>query len=668
MIQRILQLFILLGLCAALVSAMHRRRVETENQSVEIALDYSELRVLAGAEGLPLPSVLQQFRQAGAVSVALQEDTVGSTEEARRIVVGLGDERDTTVISLPPGTENTPAQTALLTRIADALRSKTHFMVQAEPETNTLRINAPYALVRGVGIGLDGDASAQIRNAGLSVIGRVSNFNNVKPLQIAWTINQLKRGGASTVLFSGDDVLGNKGYVVPDKTKPHNPSEEITTAAALQSNNIHYATVEFGKQKGDAELARAIPERVVRLHTILGSEMAASDIPGSVQRFRLAARERNIRVLFVRLFLGEANPLQTNTDYIKAIAGGLVRSGLVIGRAHGYSDLSVPFFLRAFMGLGLSGAFLLLLHSITGFLTQGALGGNLSALLVRVIAWGGAALLFLLPILPVGGYKGAEFAALACAFVFPSLGLLQSDMLRPDKTNRAPLLVALLRFAGATMVTVIGACYVVGLLADRLFLIKSESFVGVKVSELVPVLLVALVYGLRLRANSKRPWGKVLTDARNTITEFLGEPIRWWQVAAALVVLIVLALLVMRSGNDPGVGVSGLELKFRSLLDRITPARPRFKEMFGHPLLLLGLVLAVRGKRKWALPLVLAGAIGQADLLNTFCHLHTALPASIARAVLGLIAGLFFGIIAYLVLDRLVLGKLFALETPERAR
>ena len=88
--KRILQALVLVGLFAALVSGAHRRRAETENQRVEIALDYNELRALAGAEGVPLSAVLQQFRQAGAVSVTLQEDTVGALEEARRITAAEG--------------------------------------------------------------------------------------------------------------------------------------------------------------------------------------------------------------------------------------------------------------------------------------------------------------------------------------------------------------------------------------------------------------------------------------------------------------------------------------------------------------------------------------------------------------------------------------------------
>ncbi len=667
-IKRILWAVVFVGFVAAFISGLHRRRTESENQSVEIALDYAELRTLSGATGTPLPDVLRKFKQAGAISVAVQEETIGSLEDSRRLIVQTNREQQT-LLSLPPIGDAEDSQEgvadgsdAVLARVASALRAKTRYSLQVSSanEVNpVLRINAPFNLVRGVGVGLDPDATSEIKAAGLRVIGRVNNYTNVQPNGIAAVVGALKKAGASTVLFSGDDVLGFKGHITRDKKAEGLPA--ITTEDALRGNGFNgltYATVEFGKQKGDAELVKALPERTVRLHTVLGTEMANADIPGNVQRFLLAARERNIRVLFVRLFLSEADPLETNVDYVQKIATGLDRAHLVRGAAHGYGALSTPIYLRFFIGLGLASAFLLLLDSITGFFSGVGLGGRLSVALLRLVAWAGAILLFALPILPVGGFKGVQLAALACTFVFPPLGLLHADKLRPDYRARSPIALALLRFAQTTGITLIGAAYIVGMLADRLFLIKAESFVGVKVSEIVPVLIIAIIYGLRLRASGRRPWEKAIGEARETVTNFLREPLIWWQVAVALLVLIVLAFLVMRSGNDPGIGVSGVELKLRSLLDARLPARPRFKEFLIHPFLLIGFALAVRGRRKWALPLILAGAIGQADLLNTFCHLHTALPASMTRAGLGIVLGLGIGLAAYAILKVFVLPRL----------
>jgi hypothetical protein len=124
-------------------------------------------------------------------------------------------------------------------------------------------------------------------------------------------------------------------------------------------------------------------------------------------------------------------------------------------------------------------------------------------------------------------------------------------------------------------------------------------------------------------------------------------------LALALIALVALAMIVARTGNEPGVGVSGVELKFRSLLDRFLPARPRTKEfLLGHPALVLGLAFWLRGRRRWALPLLVIGVVGQVSLLNTFCHIHTPLMLSVVREVTGLIAGAAIGLALFWAIDR----------------
>jgi hypothetical protein len=160
-----------------------------------------------------------------------------------------------------------------------------------------------------------------------------------------------------------------------------------------------------------------------------------------------------------------------------------------------------------------------------------------------------------------------------------------------------------------------------------------------------------MVWGCERRrsAPGPAPW---TTPARD-LQALAGRPVLTWQVAAGLAALVVLALLVLRSGNDPGVGVSPLELRVRGLLDRLLYARPRFKEfLIGHPALIVALALAAAGGRRWALPLFFVGAIGQVSLMNTFCHLHTPLLVSLWRALLGLAFGVIIGSVAYLLVSR----------------
>jgi hypothetical protein len=124
----------------------------------------------------------------------------------------------------------------------------------------------------------------------------------------------------------------------------------------------------------------------------------------------------------------------------------------------------------------------------------------------------------------------------------------------------------------------VGALFIVGLLADRLFLIKADAFAGSRFPNSSRSLswpwstfwICARATAARGRTRSTTPGGKSCGSPRS--------PILLWQVAAALATLFVLALVVLRSGNDGGVGVSAGELKVRALLDQLLYTRPRFKE------------------------------------------------------------------------------------------
>lgn len=187
---------------------------------------------------------------------------------------------------------------------------------------------------------------------------------------------------------------------------------------------------------------------------------------------------------------------------------------------------------------------------------------------------------------------------------------------------------------------------VAGILSELPFMIKTAGFAGIKAATVLPLLLVSAVY-LTGMTGEYPSWEQEREAVTERLRKFLGEPLRIWHTVAMLAALVLIALVVARSGNDSGLGASDLELRFRALLDRYLGARPRTKEfMLGHPALLLGLAMATlpRG-RPCALPLVLLGIIGQVGMLNSFCHLHTPLKLTVLRTFHGLWAGGLIGLI-----------------------
>jgi hypothetical protein len=99
--------------------------------------------------------------------------------------------------------------------------------------------------------------------------------------------------------------------------------------------------------------------------------------------------------------------------------------------------------------------------------------------------------------------------------------------------------------------------------------------------------------------------------------------------------------------------VSALELKFRAILDKVMFVRPRTKEfLFGHPALIVGAAFLFARRRSIGLPLVALGVLGQASMLNTFCHIHTPLLLTGLRAFNGLVLGTIVGWAAWWFLGR----------------
>ena len=251
---------------------------------------------------------------------------------------------------------------------------------------------------------------------------------------------------------------------------------------------------------------------------------------------------------------------------------------------------------------------------------------------------------------------GREGLALLAGMTFPSLGLIRCRMpkAKPDATALQALEQSFRRFEAMTLWTLAGVAFVVGLLADRLFMLKVDEYVGIRLAMITPLLLTLLYYGFKL---NELPEDALFADRLAVIQRewrrFLGSPLLMGQVVLGLIALVLVVLIVLRSGNDPGVGVSSTELSFRNLLNRILFVRPRTKEfVFGYPLLVMGMALAATGRNKWLLLFLRAGAIAQADLLDTFCHIHTPLLISVIRSMLGWILGAFFGVALYIIYNR----------------
>ena len=643
---RILWLLLGVGLLAGLVSGKHRYGAEARNRRVELVIDYADAQLLANtARRRAMDETLTQLHQAGITTVAVTEDTLG-TLLGNGVLLPPQRDGDTTVLTFAPGF---PGQRQ---RVLENLREKTSLTVTSDGP-DSLRVNAPWPQFNGTPIGLDDDAVQTVQRNHLLVAPRLLNFPGVTTQNIAWELAQTKAqcetpDGIGPLIFSGAAVLGNRALIP-------------VTADEIARDGLTYGSVEFAKTFGDDDLSRRAAARTVRVHSIGTDEMGTMDEPTAIERFVRAARERNIRVCYVRLFtnglMDSPDVVQANTEFVGKIVDGLHEARvafappLKLGQAHPYAagpgetDPKPGLILRVLMAWGVMAGLVLLLRVFLGLQGRALRGALLAALLV------GTALA-----IPGTGAKGREILALLAACVFPTLGLCAFALPAASPNVSLPTSAVLKRAFGAyarmTALTLTGIVLVVGLLAGRLFLIKVDEFFGVKLVLVTPVLLVAAFYALGLAAlGPDAGWATRRERVLETLRSVAAQPLLVGQIVIGLVALVALAVFVARSGNDPGVGVSAAELKTRALLDRFLFVRPRTKEfLLGHPALFFALAAAFAGRFPRAiLPLLVIGAIGQSSLMDTFCHLHTPLFISLLRGLIGWALGAVIGAIAFAV-------------------
>jgi hypothetical protein len=672
--SRIPFLLLIIGLLASLWTAGRRVAVERAAQTVELTIDMEQLRSLAMNVGVPLSEALSRLKQAGVTSVAIGEQSLGELETD-----GVIEVRQAGSVERPGLTRVRVPDRDLCANIIDVLRLKAR-AASARPLGRSaderdvrareveiqgpggLQLDMPFgwSAVRGVTVGLPLDEVALVRSAGLMVVGRVGNFTAADDAAIAAVARRLREAGAHAVIFAGDEVLGQRSRIKQ-------------TAAALDAVGLRYGSVEFGKQMGDETLSRALGARIVRVHSIQNAELQKLDVAGVVDRFVKAAEERNIRMLYLRLQpQASVEPFEDNLAYIHSIARQLRNRGLQLGRAEpfgqvyaeggttatGLTERLRSRVVPALSALAVAGGAVLLLAGLVLIPTRRQ---DLYAVLCGIAA--------VLVVLATGDL-GRKVVALAGAMLFPVLAFVWFAPALPEAAQggetgganghptrasrrKQPLIRSpIVQFAALCLVSLLGALTVVGLLSERQFMVKVSAFLGIKAAHFLPLVAVAALTAADA-LGGPRPWPELRERARRSLGRILGGQLQVWHMAAGLVALIAVGLLLARTGNDPGVGVSGTEMEVRSLLDRYL-VRPRTKEfLIGHPALWAALLLAVR-RPAWRglAPLLIIGWIGQVSMVNSFCHLHTPLMLTVARTANGLWLGILVGVALAWALDR----------------
>lgn len=652
---------VIAGALASLLAAGVRLLVEHRSRFVEISMDQQDLADFTSAYGYDMNGLLRLMKAQGLTSLAVYEELGNRINLGTHAFVQTGQQiiddartaplADPLLASLVRSGSLDANSVYILVYDAPTLDRYTRVLRnQLEPRNvRLLRAGLPALLqvrtqidyFNNLGLGIPQESVDQALALGLFVDPRVENNERLEADGIDAVFRQMLHADSlGTVIFFGlrNEVLGY----------PYNLDATADAFKRYQQPlGPRFGDVEAYDpsqfQKGGDTLGRKIPSLTVRVQAISRLELDKLDLDTVVSRYILGVRERNIRVVYVRPFPHLAQERQrdgtyktltaqqTNLEMLKRVRDGLVASGFYLGRPSTFPDfdgiwMAVLFFIAS---LGVAASFVMLLelygwsrawmHWTAYAITLVAFWGTYAighddierrlwalgaALTYAVLAGTTLAPYFREPAAPAGTFGGDARAGARCVLI-------------------------------AVGVSLLGALFVVGLLAQASFMLEVQQFFGVKALLVAPPIIILLLYLLTPTFGH----AVKLTDAG-------AAPVKAWQLVAIFALLAGAVLLVMRSGNQPDIDVSSFETHLRGSLTALLGTRPRFKEfLVAFPLLMLLPALAPAHRRALGWLIVLAAGLGVADVIDTFSHIHTPLIVSMLRLFNALVVGGVIGLI-----------------------
>ena len=686
--NRILVFLIGIGLIASLVIAWQRHIVETK---IEMAVDYESLWNIDEREGLEFNDVLIKARDSGITSLAIYETTFEKLTRSGKVIAMSGSEIisnyysgalidmnwrnlvessmiDANKVYIVGNDLNAYAEARddLIRRIGSK-RVKI-FMVG---DNEVLEVKAQYAPFMKMNLGLSSAELEIARNYGFHIIARPTNYANCSADDVKYVFNRLNDYPVSAIVFEGQEVLGSSKAIQ-------------TTIDEMRNRNITFGLIEavtqlqFYKQDGMEDLARGLGyDHIARLYAIPKDEQPKLPIAAAVSRWSSTDHERNIRINLLRIYDKPATGMtlfETNMKYFANTSELLKTKGYMLGRASTFENYYPSKILRMLVMLGTAAAIILYLSLISKWLNN-----NFKT---QMIMFAVLAVIMVVPVLLGAGGKVRLLAAFASANLFPALAIIwQLDSIRfmqlkerlkmrRDKISNktmavvepTPLLQIILMAIIALVITGImsmaGAAYLSGALSDVEYFLEVNIFRGIKLTFILPLILVSIAFLQRFNVLENSPDIKNI-NAIAQIKKILNMPVSVKTFIGFIIVCAAVVVLIARSGHTSGMPVSGTEMQFRSFLENLFYARPRSKELLiGHPAFMLAIMAYFQ---KWSKSiffiLVIIATIGQGSMVETFAHMRTPIFMSFIRGIDGLALGAAIGIIPMVIIHLYMKNK-----------
>lgn len=690
----ILIVVVLIGVVFSATLNWQRYNVEKINNTVEQSIEYGAVRRLAYSEGISIKKTLNLLKERGVTTLVLFDTNLERLSETGEVNVFKGTELiknaaignlKNTVWEDLAKKDKLSANAVYITKAKSASvfkNVKEDVFLRFGKDKVKLVVNSPEIIeIKGdttpkkIYIGNKNQRGLMTLDLGiltkeLLIAKQNDMFVCLRPVdytnldnagaasakeQIDSLFARIDQSGANVTTFSGSGsyLLG------------YNWSLDYV-ASKLNERNITLAMIESPVQlkfitlAGLIDMAPLVNYNVVRTYALGQNELKKIDFITAVRRWNLTDKERNVRFNYFKNMTvprpGETL-LQTNLEYFGNITKRVKADGFKIGRADVYQaympnhKLMIPVVFGIVAGVILCFNQLYLLKRKYQYGLLVAIGSLASFFVVNGYA------LLTRHVLAIGAAIAIPVLAMTYLIEWLENKYSSKELNINNNENLFKLLLkTTIAIILTTCVSLIGASFLAAILGDIRFLLEIEIYRGVKLTFVLPMLLLALIMVRKYYLHKSYTFNEIIFKCKL----FLNRAITVKYVLAALMFLFIGLIYIGRSGHTAGIPVSGLEIKLRWFLEDVMYARPRTKEfLIGHPMFyLLAFAYFKKFATKWKILIAIAATMGQSSLVQTFCHMRTPIYMSFIRAwdgvgigaILGALGVCFFAILCYLYL------------------
>ncbi|MBP1926129.1 hypothetical protein J2Z76_001993 [Sedimentibacter acidaminivorans] len=701
-IDKIVLLLICISLSVGLITIYQRVNIEKQYNTAEIVLDYEEMLKFSESSGQSLGWWFENFKDYGANSVAIQEETINllikkgkslradivsemiknynwennySEEVVSEIKNNNIDLYDAIITTkdknlyeyIVNGLDERYSEQFYKTysskdeyyivlngNIEDIYYGNSEKVITLEGKGVYENRNIVDSRLFNIGIGYDEEKINQAKNSGLDVVLRPINYpsDNKKLADVFISSNEKFGLVPRLYIVHGKEILGypenedkllnyiNEYNIVP-----------VLIESATQREHLEQDGLNKLVEKSNYNSLRAFTMwDYIRGRYKYYNYEGAEEIENTMFR---AITERNIRVIYFKPFFIEegSSKYLTNADEYKDTFDSLTRRlekhDIKLGQTKSINEFHIGAKRISILSFGivLAAVFLFIkMFNIKNkhfnLLYLFAVPGAIVPMVMRNIAEKGYALV-----------AAVVFSGIAIYYFMTNI----KDVFDSSKSysNIQLMIKSSIILTISVIISLVGAVFVDSMLSDVRYMLEMDIFRGVKLSQIVPFgvfLVIYLVYFLN--KNNENAFKSSINIAKT----LLNKDIKIYYAIIAGLIGIVGYVYISRTGHETNLQPSNIEMIFRNFMENVLLARPRTKEfLIAFPAIFAAVFSANKKSDFFTGIFMLTAAIGTSSVINTFSHIRTPIYLSVARTFIGLGFGIIIGCIAILLMNYIYL-------------